>query len=568
MASAALTRQLAPVPSDMALSVLARFLRLVRTARHLRPVQFYGRAWFRLKPRRVPRRPAPVIRVRTADFVDHRWRASALRSAGRARFLGEEREFGGDRGWDDPEATKLWRYNLHYHDDLCAADAEAHVAQLLAHMEAWIRHNPVGDGSGWEPYPLSLRIVNWIKWDLRTGLLSGNADLRDSLAMQVRALCARIEWHLLGNHLFANAKALVFAGTYFSGPEADRWRVLGLGILQRELDEQILPDGGHFERSPMYQSIILEDVLDLANLERMAPTLFPERWRERVEDASRRMRRWLRIMTHPDGGIAFFNDATFGVAAEWAQLEVYAGALGMSADAVPLAVLEVLRDSGYVRLQSARAVVLCDIAAVGPDYQPAHAHADTLSFECSVDGIRCVVNGGTSTYAVGMQRDRERGTAAHSTVVIDGEDSSEVWGGFRVARRARAWIDVARVERGRVLVEGHHDGYRRLAGRVIHRRRWELSAGELVVHDMVEGLATSIRAVWLLSDQVDVQPAHPLPSPVELRTTVGTVLAWAASAGRTLLTDAAWAPGFGDVRVTRCLVIDEPGTAWTTSLRW
>jgi hypothetical protein len=71
-------------------------------------------------------------------------------------------------------------------------------------------------------------------------------------------------------------------------------------------------------------------------------------------------------------------------------------------------------------------------------------------------------------------------------VVVNGEDSSEVWGGFRVARRARPFgvkLDLGEV----VRVRGSHDGYRRLPGRPTHERRWELDAGELVIEDVVTG---------------------------------------------------------------------------------
>ena len=81
-------------------------------------------------------------------------------------------------------------------------------------------------------------------------------------------------------------------------------------------------------------------------------------------------------------------------------------------------------------------MALLDVAPVGPDYLPGHAHADTLSFELSLFGQRVLVNSGTSQYEAGPERSRQRGTAAHNTVIVDGHDSSEVWAGFRVARRA------------------------------------------------------------------------------------------------------------------------------------
>ncbi len=107
-------------------------------------------------------------------------------------------------------------------------------------------------------------MVNWIKWFLAGA--SPEPEWLDSLADQVRVLERRLEFHLLGNHLLANAKALVFAGFFFEGPDAQRWLYRGRTILDSELPEQVLPDGGHFERSPMYHAIILEDLLDLENL--------------------------------------------------------------------------------------------------------------------------------------------------------------------------------------------------------------------------------------------------------------------------------------------------------------
>ncbi|WP_335338113.1 heparinase II/III family protein [Thioalkalivibrio nitratireducens] len=184
------------------------------------------------------------------------------------------------RGWNDPRRDKLWLYNLHYFDDLNAVDADARAGWHRALIPRWIAENPPGQGNGWEPYPTSLRIVNWVKWALRQGAPPGEADsalvgrppedppaarkradghpvllresagFRHSLAVQARWLRRRLEHHLLGNHLFANAKALVFTRAFFRGAEAEHWLALGQRLLARELREQILADGGHFERSP------------------------------------------------------------------------------------------------------------------------------------------------------------------------------------------------------------------------------------------------------------------------------------------------------------------------------
>jgi uncharacterized heparinase superfamily protein len=415
----------------------------------------------------------------------------------RFRFLDEDGAVETQADWNRPDRDKLWLYNLHYFDDLSAEGAEGRVEWHRALVDRWVAENPPFFGNGWEPYPTSLRIVNWLKWGL-----AGNAlepEWAASLALQARYLRRRLEHHLLGNHLVANAKALCFAGLCFRGAEASEWLAIGLDLLAREIPEQVPVDGGHFERSPMYHSIILEDLLDLLNLLRARGILLSaggERdgldgrlaeaasaWRE----AAQRMRRWLALMCHPDGEIALFNDAAFGIAPSPAELDRYAQRLALGEMLVEPRAVEHLADSGYIRLALGPAGAILDVGAIGPDYLPGHAHADSLSFELSVHGRRLVVDSGTSCYGASPERLRQRGTAAHNTLTVDGADSSEVWGGFRVARRAYPF-DLGIEETGaEVRVACAHDGYRRLPGSPAHRRTWILSSDRLSIRDRVDG---------------------------------------------------------------------------------
>lgn len=341
---------------------------------------------------------------------------------------------------------------------------------------------------GWEPYPLSLRVVNWIKW-----FLAGNSpseDMIQSLAVQTRYLSASLEFHLQGNHLIANAKALIFAGLFFQGAEADRWFARGMSMITTQLKEQILPDGGHFERSPMYHSLIVEDLLDLINLAYTFKAAIPGAWRQVSEEGTEYaepMRAWLRAMSHPDGEIALFNDAAFDVALRPAALEQYAQRLRLDGPETPISDVLHLRESGYARIQRGPAVAFVDAAPLGPDYLPAHGHADSLSFELSLFGERVVVHSGTSCYENGIERQKERGTAAHNTVRLDGRDSSEVWGAFRVARRARPCnVSTGRTEKG-ARVGACHDGYDYLPGKPRHCREWLLDEQNLQVSDSIGG---------------------------------------------------------------------------------
>ena len=403
----------------------------------------------------------------------------------RFRFLNDEHDLITGKDWVSSVLPKLWTYNLHYFDDLNATGAAERGDWHRALIARWVAENPPGTGTGWEPYPLSLRIVNWIKW-----ALSGNSlgDARESLAVQVRFLTGRLERHLLGNHLFANAKALVFAGCFFEGDEASEWLHSGMAILEREIPEQILADGGHFERSTMYHALAYEDMLDLANLSATFPEAFTP-WASLMSawpSLIGKMGSWLGVMCHPDGEIAFFNDAAIGIAPSPSELFAYAHRLGHTASSWDGDFVW-LEHSGYIRVQTGDAVLLIDAAPVGPDYLPGHAHADTLSYELSLFGQRVVVNSGTSRYGLGQQREQERATAAHSTLEIDDQNSSEVWAGFRVAQRAYPFDVSVRREDGAIVVEAAHDGYRRLPGRAVHRRRWVLHERSLEVIDRVDG---------------------------------------------------------------------------------
>ena len=422
------------------------------TVRHLRVRQVWG--WVGERLARMPAMGGALpVRARTGAWVEGYLRPASMLPGGRVWLLNQSAVIG---DWNALDRPRLWNYHLHYFED-------PRVSREW--LGRWMAENPAGLGAGWEPYPLSRRIVNWIRWLGRHSV----GELDESLALQARVLSSKIEYRLLANHLFVNAKALIYAGTYFTGPEAAGWLATGLKILDREVREQILADGGHYERSPMYHALLLEDLLDLESLRQAYPGVWAARpfWAE----ATGRMVGWLRMMTHPDGEIAFFQDACLGVAPSYLALEEYAGRLGIGELGVGA--------GGYRRLELGELVLLFDGGGPGPDYQPGHAHAGTLSIEVSWAGGRVIVNSGTSTYEVGAVRDFERSTEAHATVRVDGRDSSEMWSAFRVARRAR----VREVAHGENWVSAMHTGY----APVMHRRRVTVRANELLLEDEVTG---------------------------------------------------------------------------------
>lgn len=540
-----------------------KLLLILRTVRHLKPSQVLARVAFTLRRPAPDLRPPPPRRVPAGVWLSPPGRPACQTGPDRFRLLGEERAIATAVDWDRAEWPKLWRYHLHYHDDLIATGAVDRAAWHAAFVRRWIAENPPVGGSGWEPYPVSRRLVNWVARQI------GHGDLPDggieSLAVQARWLRRRLEHHLLANHLMVNAKALLVAGLFFAGPEAEAWLAEGLRLFTRELAEQVLADGGHYERSPMYHALALEDLLLVIGMCRHYGHRHPPDW----EQVAARMVRWLATMSHPDGRIALFNDAAFDQALEPAALAEWARALGIPVEVGEPAPLVHLAASGYARLELGPAALLVDAADLGPDYQPGHGHADTLGCELSLDGQRVVVDSGTSQYGLGPERLRQRGTAAHNTVVVDGADSSEIWGGFRVARRARVHEIATAVGADHVEVSAAHDGYTRLRGVGRHHRRYRLDAAGLTISDELRGRGRHAVEV----------PFHLHPTVTAAMGGSATAVLHAARAIRVELDPAlrwsvepsTWHPSFGTVQASSRLVgrgeVELPAR-WSMRLSW
>jgi uncharacterized heparinase superfamily protein len=482
------------------------WLRLLRTVRGLRWRQWAYRPLRRVQARlgAAPRNLAAVPHAGRTAALARLWAelgpvdAAAERRArevlaGRFDFVGQQRTLGGP-DWLASAVSPLWTYNLHYFDyapELAwayrASGEPAFARAFEALAGGWMTQTAGGRGPGWEPYALSLRVANW----MRARLLFGGAldpgfvmRLDASLHAQLGFLRGRLEWHLLANHLQKNLHALVLGGLYFTGAEAARWRAQGEALLWRELFEQVLPDGGHFERSPMYHAIALGDFLEaVAALDACGAPVAPP-VRERV---GRMAAAWTRL-SRPGGQPHLFNDAAEGIApgAEWLGR---LAELALGAAPAPPRGAWALPDTGFFGwaegLGGDRVIVDC--GPPGPRYQPGHAHCDALSLELDVAGVRAVVDSGTSGYEGDPLRGYARSTRAHSTVEIGGREQSEVWGTFRMGSMARVRaLEWAPEGSAGFTLRGEATPYH--DRRAAHQRVVErLGAGSWRVSDQVSG---------------------------------------------------------------------------------
>ncbi len=451
--------------------------------------------------------------------------ADRLRSRVFAFLNLEPRPMGRPVDWErSPSGNRLWAYTLHYGEwaltlghAALATGREEYRDALLELLADWLDHNRVGSEPGWEPYPLSRRLVAWSRLHLaleRDGVWRRfwPERLEPSLRRQAAFLRVNLEHDVPNNHLIANYRALAWVGLLFGHwPEAERLRRAGLEGLWREMRRQVLPDGVHDERSISYHTLVLMDLLETWRLAMALGEPVPPD----VEPALVRMFEFLAATAAPDGSWPMLNDtvpgypidprdallagaALFG-RGDWRCAATggdpgYAAWLGSPVEGLvepeppSPAPLAVFADAGYAVARDELTTLYFDAGPMGPDRILGHGHADTLGIVLYGLGRPMLVDPGVCTYEAGSWRDHFRSTAAHNTVTVDGEDQCVFWGPFRASLPAPARLLEASAER----VAGEHLGYRRLTGSVIHRR-------EVVRHSP---------GVWELVDRLDGSGRH------------------------------------------------------------
>jgi uncharacterized heparinase superfamily protein len=418
------------------------YLHALRAAR---PRQLRARATRPVRRRRFPHGDPPHA-LQAVPTAEPLWRSDAFAPT------------------DPPDAaTRLGRFHREYGDDVLEAarrgDAED-AARLLA---TWIEAHPPRNHDAWHPYPLSTRVGNWIAAVTLLPELA-TADVSTSAWRQLQRLVHNVEDDILGNHVIRNARALVLGGTAFGASELTR---RGIDLLRRELPEQILRDGGHYERSPSYHLVVLRDLLEVQ-------AASPHSW---LAETIERMRAFAAVLQRPDGAPALFNDGTAGSP----RLELPEPPHGLT----------VLEQSGFAVARDGPLWLAFRCGRAAPDFLPAHAHADALSLQLWWDGRPVLVDPGTSTYEPGAVRARERGTGSHSTVQVDGRDQFRVWGAHRSGRLPEVKLLYGR--------DGLLEACVWWPGGFRHVRRVEWSQDEVAIADTVSGRGrrrVESRLVW------------------------------------------------------------------------
>ena len=431
------------------------------------------------------------------------------------------------------DSKVTWELNRHQHLVTLAkafrlTRDRRYADEILRQWRHWQAENPYPVGINWaSSLEVAFRALSWIwTYELLRGA-PGLPEFRDEwlrgLALHGRHIERYLSTYFSPNtHLLGEGVGLLFLGVLC--PElggADRWKSLGWEIVLREADRQVRPDGFHFEQSTYYHVYALDFFLHCAvlasvndiptsksfeeTLERMLNALCllgragpPPRFGDddggRVFDP-RRNRNEHMLDPLATGAILFhrgdFKAAAGGLREETLWLLGAEGVRQWDAlqETAPANESAALPDAGFYLLAAEKDTQLVVDAGPHGTQSGGHGHADALSVCLQSGGDALLVDPGTYEYVgPGGDRDRFRGTAMHNTVRIDVTDQAETASPFSWRRltqaKAEEWIQGKSFD----LLVASHDGYRRLAQPVTHRR-WvfSLRSGMYLVRDVLEG---------------------------------------------------------------------------------
>ena len=398
-------------------------------------------------------------------------------------FLNLEKRFISEIDWNFTGYGKLWNYNLQYFDylhDLSISDQDKKI--LIENFCEKILKKKVSP----EPYPTSIRIINWIIYSSSVNYSS--SVFTKALQYQIDFLRHNLEYHILANHLLENYFALLFAGYSLRD---EKLSLFAAQHLRNELLEQTLPDGGHYECSPMYHSIILSKlILAISLLERNSWIRIDAKPFKMIAE---RMLGWLHTYSYGDTSIANFNDATANIAISANTIFAAAKESGLNIAKIPL------QQSGYRKFKMSQYEVIVKVGNVQPSYQAGHTHSDMLHFCCQYKNYPFISDTGISTYNETERRLFERSTKAHNTVTIQEQNQSRIWKGFRMGQRARLTITDDREN----TLTASHDGYLN-DFEAVHERSFDISENSMILKDKILTGKSGLEAIARLYFHYDV----------------------------------------------------------------
>jgi hypothetical protein len=449
--------------------MLPKLNRYFFTIIYIHPIQAFFQLWYRIKRLIININYYSGLANQALGFMNLPISSTLIMADGKYighnkfKFIGILHEFSSQINWNYDEFGKLWNYNLQYLDFLLdnSISVEERL-RLLSDFNLSLLAEKVKP----EPYPISLRIVNTLLFISQYKIK--DLKIEEGLQKQLDYLDKNLEYHLLANHLLENCiSAYILYSAFSKNSKKSKYK---LKII-KQLEIQILNDGGHYECSPMYHGIILSKILLLLEVAiNNKDYNFVNFLKQKVEVMSG----WLIQYCFPDGSLALMNDAAEGVAPTMNLIKEAINKFGLEPKFLPL------KDSGFKKLVGRNWECIIKVGNIKPTYQPGHTHADMLTFCLWEKNLgQFVVDPGISTYNNNKQRYIERSTASHNTVSINGNNQSDVWGSFRIGKRA--YIKLISERNNELLYEVKNH-----SSNIVHLRTFSYEHDYLFIKDEIK----------------------------------------------------------------------------------
>ncbi|MEQ8667416.1 MAG: heparinase II/III family protein [Rhodospirillales bacterium] len=385
------------------------------------------------------------------------------------RVFGHYRHLGDlpwlNRSIDTPAEAQLHRFD--FLRDLKALGTNEAAAKGRELVIRWGNAFSRWHETGWQPAVTGARIVNWLgafHFVDDVNQPGFGLSVREQLAQQVRHLARQIDEVPKQAGAFDAAEGLILGGICLVGLEA--MIDTGMTALKAAINRQILPDGGHFQRSAQVQHDVLATLVRTRDTLALAQLEIPG-W---LENAISQMVPVLRMLRHGDGDAALFNGVNEGLAGSLDAILKASHIRGPALLNAP--------QTGFQRFETPTAVLIADSGAGVVSGADQDAHAGLLSFEFSRKRQRIIVNCGADPDRSSAWHDALRATAAHSALVVDDTNAIEVLSGGGL-KHSITNVDCRRSdEGGSGYVQMLHNGYRKMFGLVHSRDLYLASTGE------------------------------------------------------------------------------------------
>jgi hypothetical protein len=422
----------------------------------------------------------------------------------------------------------VWEPSRHQHLSALAfaGNGEQNAPHIVRSLDSWLQANPYLSGVHWtSSLELAARIISWaLLYPRIADHVASDENFRrrwlESIYLHLNRIAGKLSlYSSANNHLVGELVGLFVGASCFNfWPICSAWRAHARTLLEREIRLQVGEDGVNREQAMSYHLFTMELFLLAFAIGRNTGVSFSAEYAQRL----RGMAEFLDAVATASGDLPWYGDSDdargFVLSEDESSLQVVMQLAGLllaqpqwlrfrnqpteaaralvpdlvanldGAVAGSSAPRELFPEAGLACVNSDDSSVrlLMDFGPLGYGSTAGHGHADALSVWLAIGHEYFLTDAGTYAYHSHPEwRAFFRGTAAHNTARIDGQNQSEIAGRFLWGSKANAHLVRFAESSGLVTIEAEHDGYTRLPDPVVHRRtvHFERSTGGVLIED-------------------------------------------------------------------------------------